>query len=215
MAPVESFRKRILFQDLPPVRRLVDPALGVRGPYVPQRRDVDDVVVARVDADAADLLRGVEPHVLPRLAGVGALPHAVAVGHVAADRRLAAADVHDVGIALAHRDRADRAAEESVAHRLGGVAAVRGFPDAAAGGAHVVLVGPRHRAGHSRHAAGAVGADVAPPHVAEVRRIDVRHNDCRWRALGAGRQRRRQQEGGQHRDNAKAKAGHGTGRGTG
>ena len=78
----------------------------------------------------------------PRLAAVRGLPHAVAVRDVAADARLAAADVDDVGVRRVDRDRADGAAEILVGHRRPGDAAVGGLEDAAAGRAHPVLDRP-------------------------------------------------------------------------
>ncbi|MEI2616302.1 MAG: hypothetical protein V9F06_01525 [Thermomicrobiales bacterium] len=56
-----------------------------------------------------------QPEVLPGLAAVGGLVDAVAVGDVAADGRLAHADVDDVGVGLGNGDRAHRGAlEEAV-----------------------------------------------------------------------------------------------------
>src|SRR5213592_628146 len=90
---------------------------------------------------ARDLLRLGEPERGPRLAAVGRLPDAVAVGHVAADRELAGADVHDVGIRLGDPDRPDGAAEVLVGHGQPGVAAVGALEDTAARGAEPVFVG--------------------------------------------------------------------------
>src|ERR1041384_3279759 len=112
--------------------------------------------------DLGDLPRLHQSHVRPGLPRVGALVDPVAVGDVAADRELAASHVHDIGIRFAHRDRADRPAEILVAHRRPRLSAVGGLEDPAAGGAHVVLVGPGGRAGHGHRAAAPLGADAAP-----------------------------------------------------
>src|SRR5205085_6095727 len=75
----------------------IEPALLVRSPRVPQRRDVDQVGVVRVDADLGDVPRVGQAHVSPRLAAVGRLVDAVAVRDVAADARLTCAGIDDVG----------------------------------------------------------------------------------------------------------------------
>ena len=66
--------------------------------------NVHDVGVARIDADARDGLRLLESEVRPHLAGVRTAIHAVALHDVAAEFRLAHADVDDVRIGLCDRD---------------------------------------------------------------------------------------------------------------
>jgi hypothetical protein len=84
-----------------------------------------------MDADAGDVPGVVEADVLPRPAGVGRFPDAVAVRDVAADGLLAAPDVDDVRVGLADGDGADRAAEEAVGDVLPRGPAVGRAPDAA------------------------------------------------------------------------------------
>ncbi len=103
-----------------------------------------------------------QPHVLPRPAGVGRLPDAVAVRHVAADRLLAAADVDHVRIPGANGNRADRAAEEAIGDVPPRAAAVLGLPYTAAGRAHVVGLTVGGNPGDRSAASAAVRADLAP-----------------------------------------------------
>ena len=98
-------------------------------------------------AQARDRLRVAEiGEVIPLHAAVGRLVDAVALDDVAAQLRFAAADVDDVGVRLADRQRADRrGADLAVGHRRPVGAAVGGLPRAAAGGAEPVFERPRRR----------------------------------------------------------------------
>src|SRR5437763_847952 len=89
-----------LVPRLAAVRRAKDAAFGVRAEQVPEGGGVNDVRVFGVDADAGQVARVAEANVLPRLAGVGGLPHTRAVRHVAADGLLPAADVDHVRVRL-------------------------------------------------------------------------------------------------------------------
>ena len=71
-------------------------ALAVRAPGMPQRRHVHGVGVSRVHAHPADVAAIAEAEVPPRAAPVVGAIDAVAVGDVAADARLAGADVDHV-----------------------------------------------------------------------------------------------------------------------
>ena len=125
----------------------------------------------------------VEADVRPRLAGVGRLVGAAALNDVAADVRLAGADVDDVGIRGGDGDRADRrVVDQAVGHRLPGRAAVGRLPQAAAGRAHVVLVRPRRAAGDGNGAAAARGAETAP---AQRAKWTGGRRRCRRRRLAA------------------------------
>ena len=74
------------------VGRLVDAALAAGPEQAAGRRDEHDVVVARIDDDAVDEARGLEPHVRVGLAAVGRLVDAVAPARALAVVRLAGAD---------------------------------------------------------------------------------------------------------------------------
>src|SRR5207302_1747981 len=151
-----------LFPALAAVAGLVDAALGIGPEGVSLGSDVRDVGIGGMHPHARYLLRLGETERGPCLAAVGRLPDAVAVGHVAADRELAGADVHDVGIGLGDTDCADSTAEILVGHGLPGVAAVGALEDAAARGAEPVLIGARRRARDGDAAAAAEDADLAP-----------------------------------------------------
>src|SRR5262249_28311889 len=72
----------VLIQDFVPraaaVRGLEDAALGIRSPEMSGRRHVDDVGVAGVYDDAADVARVRQSHFLPGRAAVGGFVDAIA-----------------------------------------------------------------------------------------------------------------------------------------
>src|SRR5262249_55841761 len=80
----EIVRARLLVDEehalprLAAIRRLVTPATAAWSEDRADRRDQHDVVVARIDQDAVDVLRVLEPDVGERLTAVGGLPHTVA-----------------------------------------------------------------------------------------------------------------------------------------
>src|SRR5688572_25050058 len=123
-------------------------------------------------ADARDVPRVGEADVLPGLSGIERLPHAVAMGDVAAHGLLTGADVNDVGIGLGDGDRADGPAEEPVGDRLPALAAVSGLPDPAAGRAEVVDAGLRRDPLDGRGTAAPIRPDLAPLHGLVLRRIE-------------------------------------------
>ena len=93
---------------LPAVSGLVEAALAARRPQRPLRGGIHDERVARIDQDAGDVLRVLEPHVRPRLAAVQALVDAVAVAHVAPAHVFAGAHPHGLGIGRVQRDAPNR-----------------------------------------------------------------------------------------------------------
>src|SRR5690606_37497364 len=108
----------------------------------------------------ADRHRLLEAHVRPGAAAVGGLVDAVALDDVAAQLRLAHADVHDIGVRLGNGDGADRGGlEEAIRYRAPVDAAVGGLPDATADRAEVVLHRPLRAAGDGLRPAAARGAD--------------------------------------------------------
>ena len=143
---------------------LEDAALGGGRVERALRGDPQHVGVLRVHDDARDVPRVVEPHLLPRLAGVGGAIDAVAgMRHHAAHRVLARAHVDHVRITRRDGNRPDGARLEGA---VGDVppadAHVVGLPDAAAGGAHVVRLRVADDAGGRVGAAAAEGPDGAP-----------------------------------------------------
>ena len=146
-----------------PVGRLEDAALLAGDAVLPERRDVDNVGIGRVDADRGDAVRLGEADVLPGRARVAAAVDAVAREDVAADARLAHPDEDEVGVGFGHRDRADRGGVDlEIGDGEPVFAAVGRLPEAAAGGAEIGFEGAAFYAAGGDGAAAAVGAEVAP-----------------------------------------------------
>src|SRR5207245_991273 len=99
-----------LVPRLAAVGRLVEAAVRTIAVEPTQGADVDDVRVSGVDCDPADLEGLLEPHVGPRLAAVGRLVDAVAIGDGIAWVALAGADPDDVAV---------RGGDANVANRHG------------------------------------------------------------------------------------------------
>ncbi len=168
-------------EDLLPAAAAVpgaeDPALPVGSERVAERGDVHQVGVAGVDADLADVTAVGQPHVRPRLAAVGRLVDAVAVGDVDPDGRLPRSRVDDAGIRLGHRQRTDgRRSEVAVGDVLPVRAAVRRLPHPTGHGTEVEHRRLGWMAGDRDHPPAARGTDAAPPEGLEqgwVHRIDL------------------------------------------
>ena len=126
---VADARVRADRQDRRPRRaavgRLVQAALAARRPERALRGDVDDVRVARIDQDLADVLRGLQAHALPRLAGVGRLVDAVTEMGAALAVVFARAEPEDVRVLRIDGDAAQGERPAIVEDRREGDAAVR------------------------------------------------------------------------------------------
>src|SRR5439155_21568516 len=134
------------------VARAIDAAIRIRAVDVSERGDEHDVRSARVDDHLADLPRRLEADVPPRLAGIGRLVHAVAVGDLRSHVGLAGPDVYDIGIRRRHRNGADRGDRLGIEDRHPASPGIRRLPYAAADRPHVEHVRlPRH-AGDAVHA---------------------------------------------------------------
>ena len=108
----------------------------------------DDVRIRGMHDDPADAAGFVQPHVRPRLAGVGGFIDAVA-HHIAVadDPGLAGPRPNDVGIGGRHRKSSDCLHRLAIEDRTPIVAAIAGFPDAARRRARVVSGGIAGHAG--------------------------------------------------------------------
>ena len=152
----------VLEQDLGPGLAAVggaeDAALLIRPVRMPKRSHENDAGIARVDDQLADRAGVAQAHVLPGFARVERFVDAVAGGGIAADAAFAGADIDDVGIGRRHGQAADGGRLLVVEDGLPGGGAIRGFPDAAAGGAEVVSGGI---AGDARGGQGAAAAEWA------------------------------------------------------
>ena len=144
------------------VHGAIDSTLRVRSVRVPKRSNVDDVRIARMDQHAADLPGISKADILPRVASVGRLVHAVAEGDRGSHVRLARADVDHLGIGGRHRDPADGGDMLAVENRRPGDACVRGLPHASSHRPEVKRVGIARNAGDRKNAASTEGPDHAP-----------------------------------------------------
>ena len=155
-------------QHLPPrlacVDRLVDAALASGPEERPGRRHEDDVVRARVDHDAVDVLRRAQADVRVRLAAVGGFVDAVAPRCALAVVRLARADPDEVRVALRDGEIADRDQPLILELGLERRAVVHRLPDAAVRRADVEDRGVRLVGGDvgdpTRHRGRADGSEV-------------------------------------------------------
>ncbi len=185
------------------VGRLVEAAIAARAPERPLGGDPDDVGVARVDQDPADVLRALQSDILPALAAVDRLVDAVAVGHRALRVVLAAADPDGERVVRIDRHRADRERPLAVEDRRPGGAGVLGRPDAARGDRD----DPAKRLGR-------VDRDLGDAPRGE-RRADLAQREAGEQLLGGmlfgrGRAFGRRGAGGQRE--GEGEGGHGTGR---
>src|SRR5690606_34189462 len=142
--PIYRSRVLVAIQHARPRRAAVgaaiDAALLVRRAVLAERAGENDVAVRRMHTHAREVARLAQSDVRQCLAAVRRAIEAVARLDVAAQLRLARADVDDVRIRRAHCDRADRCRIDLVVgDGLPGRAAVHRLPEAAAGGAEVVL----------------------------------------------------------------------------
>ena len=111
-------------------------------PQVPQRGDVDDVRIRRINHDPSDVQRFLEAHVRPVPAAIHGLVDAVTSRIARAVVGLAGAHPHSVGVGRGARDVADRAHSVcAVEDRVPPCATVRRLPDTADGAAKVRGVG--------------------------------------------------------------------------
>src|SRR5207244_3452455 len=103
-------------------------ALFVRAVRMAQRGNKNDVGVFRIDDDGTDVARVFQSEVLPCLASVHRLVHAVAIADVAANAGLARTHIDDVVIGRGNGDAADRSDRLTVEQRLPAHARVGGLP---------------------------------------------------------------------------------------
>src|SRR5258706_9056689 len=89
------------------VRGFEHAAVPARRPERALRGYVDDIRIARVDHNARDVLRVLEPQIAPRAAAVIRPVDAVSVAHAALAVVLARPDPHRVRILRIERHRAD------------------------------------------------------------------------------------------------------------
>ncbi len=140
-----------LFPGDAAIRGAVDAAFRVGAEGAPQHGRERDIGVLGMDYHRPDLT-GLLPNVFPGFPSVGAFENAFAANDVAADIGFTGADVHYVGVAWGHGDRADGGRRLFVENRLPAYAAIARFPDTARGRCRVI----DERI--TRHAAGSTDA---------------------------------------------------------
>ncbi len=185
----------VFAQDFRPglaaIGRAKNSALVVRSKGVAERGDENDVRILRMNDERADMAAVFQADIAPVPAAIDGLINAVAVGDIAAQRRLARAGIDRVVIARRDRERTDRGSGMLlVEHRLPVGAAVGRFPDAAGDRAEIISVRLTRDAFDRDRAAAAKGSDLAPLHSAPelfVELSPVLRLGCGGRRLGRGR----------------------------
>ena len=109
---------------------LVQSAVAAIGPERTLRRDVYHIAVARIDHDSRDVLRLLNPHLLPGATGVVGSIDAVAIRDAALRIVFAGADPDRRGVLRVQHHCTDGERTLSVKDRCPGGATVLGFPDA-------------------------------------------------------------------------------------
>ena len=154
----------------------VDTALRVGRPDLPLHRHPGRIRVAGMYFNLGDLPGLRQSHEAEAAPGIGGFPQTLALagGH-ATDRCLAGADINHIRIGGCHGDRPDSPhGNLPVGDVLPAATTVLGFPDASAGGPHVIAQGLVRDTGHRGHAATAPGADQTILQALDQRRIDFR-----------------------------------------
>ena len=158
-------------------------ALPALGPKRSLGGGINDVGVARVDEDPADVLGLREPHVRPGLAAVEALVDAVAEADVTAADVLARPDPDRFRIGRIDGDAADGIRPLAIEDRRPGRAGVLGLPYAARADGDVPGVPPQGMDGDVADAAGHDGrSDAAEGEPRE----ELRREPRRGRRFGRG-----------------------------
>ncbi len=141
----------------------------VRTKGMTERRDKNDIGIARVHDHFANRARILEANVLPGFSRVHRLPDAVTLADVAANASFAGPHINDVWIGTATAMTADRRRSILVKNRGPGVRAVGGFPDAATGRAEIVGGRVAGNSSRGKRAAAAKRADRTVLHSLEQR----------------------------------------------
>ena len=121
----------------------------------------------RIDDDFADLPSVLQPHVLPGLAAIDRLVHAIPEGNVAANARFARAHVDDVRVRRRHRNAANRRNRLLVKQRHPVHAAISGLPHSARHSAKIIRCRIAWDACDRQHPATPERADLAVFHPLE------------------------------------------------
>src|SRR5262249_47187645 len=150
------------------VAGFVKAAFATGSPKRALRSGVNDIAVARIDKDAADVFRFLQAHVFPGLAAIVRAIDSIAIGDAALRVAFARADPHHVGLLRVNDHRANGIRAFVLENRLKGGAVVVRAPDAAASHAHEKLTFVERIDRDSNDATGNQSrADVAKLHPVE------------------------------------------------
>ena len=103
-----------------------------------ERRDKNDIGIARIHDDFADGTRILQANALPGFSRVHRLPDAITLRDVSANAGFTSTYINDIRIGHGDRDTADRRSSILVKNRRPSIRAVAGFPDAATGRTEIV-----------------------------------------------------------------------------
>src|SRR6185295_1449656 len=156
---VENFLPR-----LAAVRRAKHAALFVRAVRMSESGDVDEIRIARIDEDRADLLCVAQSEMSPRLAAVSRFINAVAGGEIGPLESFATADVDCVRVRRCDCERADRTRWLIIKDRFPRVAVIVRLPNAAVVHSYIEDIRLAGNAGSADRPAGAEWADHSPFH---------------------------------------------------
>ena len=147
----------------PAIPRAKDAALVIAPESVSQGRYKDRIRVLRVDAQLADMPRIAQAAMLPTAPAIAGFVDAIAMRNINADGRLAHARVNDIGVALADRQRADRAGFEiAIGDILPVLPGIVGLPDAARASAKIEGADLARVPGDRDDASATEGSNAAP-----------------------------------------------------
>src|SRR5579875_1171398 len=138
-----------------------------------ERSDVDDIGIARIDDDAADLLRIAQPDVPPSLAAVCGFVDTVARAERGANVRFTGAGVEHVRIRRRNFQRADGSDRLAIEDGLPGSAGIGGLPHPAIDRAEIKRSSTTRHAGDRNHTAAAKWPDQSPAQRAQKLRCDL------------------------------------------
>src|SRR4051794_37312604 len=139
------------------------------------------ILVSRIDNECSDLMRVLQPYVLPGFPAVDGFENTGAVGRIAADRSLACADIYHVVIGRRHREGADRRNRCFIEKRHPICPAVSRLPNPAGHRAEIICVRLTCNPFDRQRAPTTKRTDLPPTHAVEQLFVD-----CSGRRWGRG-----------------------------
>ena len=174
---IDSARVLVFIENLLPGLSAVGgakhAAFFIRSPGVAECSHQNDVRVARVNDQCADMARVFQSEVLPTLTTVGGFVDAVTIRDVAAQAGFAGSHVEDVVVSIGNSDGSDGRDILLVKSWCPGHATVGAFENPAGHGSKVISVRVAGNSGYGEHATAAKGADLPPLHTANQGLINL------------------------------------------